>query len=119
MRPDPSGGVQESLLTTANGVILNAMPAAGGGKGYTHRQNMTVYASTSGGATWYVRRRVYAGPVGYSSLGELSTGTTYVASSPARCAKTNLLLCRRSILAYERELAGCLGESCCIQWTPT
>ena len=81
MRPDPSGGVQESLLTTVNGsVILNAMPAAGGGKGYTHRQDMTVFASTSGGATWYVRRRVYAGPVGYSSLGELSTGTTYVAS---------------------------------------
>ena len=81
MRPDPSGGVQESLLTTANGsVILNAMPAAGGGKGYTHRQDMTVYASTSGGATWFVRERVYAGPVGYSSLGQLSTGTTCVAS---------------------------------------
>ena len=61
-------------------VVLNAMPAAGGGKGYTHRQDMTVYASTSGGATWFVRERVYAGPVGYSSLGELSTGTTCVAS---------------------------------------
>ena len=98
VRPDPSGGVQESFLTTRNRtMVLNALPASGGGQGYGHRRNMTVFGSRDSGSSWQPMDEIYTGAVGYSDLGELASGVV--------------------ALVYEREVAGCLGGSCSIQYT--
>ena len=91
VRPDPSGGVQQPTITAANGTLFNAMPAQPGA-----RANMKVYASDTDGRTWRLARSVYAGPAAYSSLAQRSDGTV--------------------VLAYERDVLGCVGESCSIQW---
>ena len=92
VRPDPSGGVQQPTITAANGTLFNAMPTQPGA-----RANMQVFASDTDGRTWRLARSVYGGPAAYSSLAQRSDGAV--------------------VLAYERDVRGCAGESCSIQWT--
>ena len=58
---------------------------------------MQVFASDTDGRTWRLARSVYGGPAAYSSLAQRSDGAV--------------------VLAYERDVRGCAGESCSIQWT--
>ena len=71
--------------------MYNAQPAASG-----VRADMKVFSSSDNGETWALAREVYPGPAAYSSLAQLTGG--------------------RVVLAYERDLAGCDGESCSIEW---
>lgn len=88
--PNHAGGVQQPLITLANATLLYAAPD------HSSRSNMSVFASTDQAATWHVVRNVYAGPSGYSSLAEREDGVVS--------------------MAYERNVAGCSGATCSIQW---
>ena len=89
--PNHAGGVQQPLITLANGTLVYSAPNHGS------RMNMTVFASTDQASTWQAVRNVYTGPSGYSSLAEQASGAV--------------------ALAYERDVVGCNGETCAIQWT--
>ena len=90
VRPDPSDGVQQPTITAANGTLFNAMPSQPGA-----RADMKLYSSKNDGQSWELARGVYPGPSAYSSLAQRSDGAI--------------------VLAYERDLQGCVGESCSIQ----
>ena len=111
-------------MTLANGTLAYAAPNAGG------RSNMTVFTSvpTPGnddvnmssqtlqfppdtgpmydnmcsrgeeddGNNWEVAEHVYSGPSAYSALAQRENGAV--------------------LLAYERDVTGCSGESCSIEW---
>ena len=120
VRPDQSGGVQESLLTTANG--RNSQCDAG----CRRREGIYPQARHDGVCLDVGRGDVVCARTRLRWACRLLQPGAAVHWHHVRCfshqravLRLNLLLCRRSILAYERELAGCLGESCCIQWTPT
>lgn len=87
--PNHAGGVQQPLITLANGTLAYAAPNANG------RSNMTVFISVDDANSWTVAQNVYSGPSAYSALAEKSSGVL--------------------LLAYERDVAGCRGESCSIE----
>lgn len=88
--PNHAGGVQQPLITLSNGTLAYAAPNADG------RSNMTVFTSVDDANSWSVARNVYSGPSAYSALSEKSNGAL--------------------VLAYERDVAGCTGASCSIEW---
>jgi sialidase-1 len=88
--PNHAGGVQQPLITLSNGTLAYAAPNADG------RSNMTVFISADDANSWSIARNVYSGPSAYSALGEKSNGAL--------------------LLAYERDVAECSGESCAIEW---
>ena len=88
--PDTSTGNQGSLLSTAEGALYYSMTLSAVGD----RMNMTALRSDDGGATWPSGIVVYPGPSAYSDVVELSEG--------------------RLGIAYERDISGCVGESCSI-----
>jgi hypothetical protein len=90
--PNHAAGVQQPLITLANNTLLYAAPD------HSSRRNMSVFASTDQAATWRSVRNVYAGPSGYSSLAQRASDGVVV-------------------MAYERDVVGCSGETCSIQWT--
>ena len=88
--PNHAGGVQQPLITLSNGTLAYAAPNADG------RSNMTVFTSADDANSWTIAQNVYRGPSAYSALAETSKGVL--------------------LLAYERDVAGCAGESCSIEW---
>jgi sialidase-1 len=89
--PNWVGGVQQPLITLANGTLVYAAPTGPG------RSKITVFTSDDDAATWQALRQIYDGPSAYSSLAQRSDGAV--------------------ALAYERDVDGCDGESCSIQFT--
>ena len=89
--PNHAGGVQQPLVTLANGTLLYSAP------NHDSRSNMTVFVSTDEATSWTAVVNVYRGPSAYSSLAQRGDGVV--------------------VLAYERDVAGCNGNSCAIQWT--
>ena len=83
--------MQQSLITLANGTLLYTAP------NFSSRRNMTVWTSDDDANSWQIVENVYPGPSGYSAVAERQDGVVG--------------------LAYERDVAGCDGETCCIQWT--
>lgn len=86
----PSYGICAGLvrlpLETTGGrdVLIFSMPDDPGGA----RHKMTVWASFDGAETWPVKRLVYGGPSGYSSLSADAKGNIYLLFEAGRAGKS-------------------------------
>ena len=74
-----AGGVQQPLITLANGTLAYAAPNAAG------RSNMTVFTSVDDGNSWAVATSIYRGPSAYSALAEKADSGVLLAYCQHKC----------------------------------